>query len=135
MTTPRPQLAVGAVVLNDDELLMVKRARDPGRGLWTIPGGRVESGESLAAAVAREVREETGLEIVVGDLLGVFEVLGDPHLVVLDYLATAPRPHEAAAGDDAEEVRWVPLTEIESLPCTPRFAETLRGWNLLPPVS
>jgi len=82
----RPTLGVGAVVVRDDALLMVKRAHEPGRGLWSLPGGRVEHGEHLSAAVAREVREETGLEVEVGDLLGIYEVVGgavaDPQTIV-----------------------------------------------------
>ncbi|MBA2426220.1 MAG: NUDIX domain-containing protein [Actinobacteria bacterium] len=72
----RPTLGVGAVVVRDGALLMVQRAHEPGRGLWSVPGGRVEHGEHLSAAVAREVREETGLEVEVGDLLGIYEVVG-----------------------------------------------------------
>ena len=133
MGNERPQIAVGAVVLNDGSLLMVKRGTDPGKGLWTVPGGRVEHNEYLADALTREVREETGLDIEVRDLLGMFEVLGDPHYVILDYVATpttdpAPAP---VAGDDVEEVRWVPLDEVPKLDCTPRFVELLTAWGVL----
>ena len=125
-----PTLAVGAIVVHDDSLLMVLRGREPNKGLWTVPGGRVEAGEYLADALKREVREETGIEIDVGDLLGVLERLGDQHFVILDFLAqplddTAPR-----ACDDAAEARWVPLREVAKLDCTPRFVETLRGWGI-----
>jgi ADP-ribose pyrophosphatase YjhB (NUDIX family) len=123
---------VGAVVVRDDELLMVKRGKDPGKGLWSLPGGRVERGEYLADALRREVREETGLDVTVGDLVGIFEVVGEPHYVVLDFFARAE--HEdalAAAADDVDEVRWVPLDHVGELECTPRFVETLRGWGVL----
>jgi 8-oxo-dGTP diphosphatase len=125
-----PTLAVGAIVVHDDALLMVLRGREPNKGLWTVPGGRVEAGEYLADALKREVREETGIEIEVGELLGVLERRGDEHFVILDFLAqplddTAPR-----ASDDAAEARWVPLREVAKLDCTPRFVETLRGWGI-----
>ena len=111
---------------------MVRRDRDPGRGLWSVPGGRVEQGETLADAVAREVLEETGITTVVGELLGVFEVISpDDHLVVLDYLATADQAAIPIAADDAAEARWVPLDQVAALECTERFVETLRGWGVL----
>jgi len=118
-------------VLRDGALLMVQRANDPGAGLWSIPGGKVETGEYLIQAVLREVLEETGLTVEVGDLLGIHEVIGAVHYVVLDYTAEitgdpAPRP----AGD-ASDVRWVPLGAIGDLECTPRFEETLAGWGVL----
>lgn len=109
---------------------MVRRDRDPGRGLWSVPGGRVEKGEYLNAAVAREVREETALDIRVGTLLGILEVVGDPHYVILDFVATLDGDGEPVAGDDVAEVRWVPLDEVADLDCTPRLRETLRGWGV-----
>lgn len=126
-----PVVAVGAVVVRDGNLLMVRRGRDPARGAWTLPGGRVEHREYLEAAVAREVREETGLEVQVGGLVGIFEVLGEDHFVILDYAATAPADDPPSPGDDAAEVRWVPLDEVPSLECTPRLVETLKGWGVL----
>jgi 8-oxo-dGTP diphosphatase len=127
-----PQVAVGAVIVEDGALLMVQRARDPGRGLWSIPGGRVEHGEYLSDALAREVKEETNLDIEVGALLGIAEVTGDPHYVILDFEASVRSDRSpAAAGDDVSEVRWVRLDEIENLECTPRFVEFLRAWNVL----
>jgi 8-oxo-dGTP diphosphatase len=130
VTDRPPQVAVGAVVIRDNELLMVKRGREPARGLWSIPGGRLERGEYLSDAVRREVKEETGLEVEVADLLGLFEVVGDPHYVILDYLASPIKESDPSAGDDVDEVRWVPLNEIANLDCTPRLVETLKGWGV-----
>ena len=127
-----PQIAVGAIVVKDGRLLMVQRAHDPGAGLWSLPGGRVEHGEYLADALRREVAEETGLEIDVQDLVGILEVVGDPHYVILDYFAEVTGEDVPVAADDVSDARWVPLDEAASLPCTPRFAETLRGWGVLP---
>ncbi len=127
----RPEIAVGAVVLDRDRLLMVRRGQPPAEGLWTIPGGRVEQGEYLDAALRREVLEETGLQITPGALLGIFEVVGDPHYVILDYVASLSGSEHAVAGDDVAEVEWVPLDLIEERECTPRFVETLTGWGVL----
>ncbi|HEX2295686.1 MAG TPA: NUDIX hydrolase [Actinomycetota bacterium] len=127
-----PQIAVGAIVVKDGCLLMVRRAHDPGAGLWSLPGGRVEHGEYLAAALRREVAEETGLDVEVRDLVGILEVVGDPHYVILDYFAEVTGEDDPVAADDVSEARWVPLGEVGALPCTPRFHETLRGWGVLP---
>lgn len=129
-----PQIAVGAIVVRDGALLMVQRANDPGAGLWSLPGGRVEHGEYLAAALRREVAEETGLEVEVRDLVGILEVVGDPHYVILDYFAEVTGEGAPVAADDVSDARWVPLDEVAGLPCTPRFFETLRGWGVLPSV-
>ncbi|HVF52892.1 MAG TPA: NUDIX hydrolase [Actinomycetota bacterium] len=126
-----PVIAVGAVVVKDGSLLMVRRAQEPSAGLWSVPGGRVEHGEYLSDALQREVREETGLEIEVLQLLGILEVVGDPHYVILDYVATTSSEGEPVAGTDVSEVRWVPLDDIGALECTPRFEEMLRAWGVL----
>ena len=128
-----PFVGVGCVVVRDGALLMVRRGREPAEGLWSLPGGRLEHGESLVEAAAREVLEETGLEVRVSDLLGVYEAVGDIHYVVLDYIGEVlDAAAEPRAGEDAAEARWVPLEEISTLDCTPRLAETLTAWKVLP---
>ena len=77
-TPPRPEVCVGAVAIEDDRLLVVRRGHDPGAGQWSVPGGRVEAGELLAEAVVRELAEETGLEGVCGSLIGWVERVGWP---------------------------------------------------------
>ncbi|MEA2460671.1 MAG: 8-oxo-dGTP diphosphatase [Actinomycetota bacterium] len=132
MTEGRPEIAVGAIVVVEGRLLMVRRGHEPNKGLWTVPGGRVERGESLEDAVKREIREETGLAVEVGRLAGHLEYIGEHHLVILDFLAQPQDGSEPVAGDDADEVRWVPLDEIANLDCTPRFVELLTEWGVLP---
>ena len=127
-----PQVGVGAIVVKDGALLMVKRGSDPALGLWSVPGGRVEQGERLRDAVRREVKEETGLDVEVGELVGVFEALGPPHFVILDYRAKPTDDAAPVAAGDAADVRWVPFEEMDGLECTPRLAETLRGWKVIP---
>ena len=131
MTSTGIAVAVGAIVIHEDALLMVKRGRDPNRGLWSIPGGRLQRGEYLSDAVRREVKEETGLDVAVGELVGILEVPGDEHFVILDHAATVEGKTRPVAGDDAEEVEWVPLDEVAQRECTPRFVETLTAWGVL----
>lgn len=114
-----PVIGVGAVVLNDEgAVLLVKRAHEPRKGEWSLPGGRVELGESLVEATVREVREETGLDIEVGPLVEVFDRIHrrdgrvQYHFVIADYLAT-PRGGYLAASDDAEAVAWVTPDDLE----------------------
>lgn len=118
--------------MRDGRILLVKRGKEPAKGLWSVPGGRLEHGEYIADAVAREVKEETGLDVAVGELLGVFEVVGDTHYVILDHIATVRGEERLRPASDAEEVRWVKLQDVPKLDCTPRFEEALRGWGLLP---
>lgn len=127
-----PQVAVGAIVIEDERLLMIRRAADPGRGLWTIPGGRVENGELLAQALRREVSEETGLDVEPGELVGILEVPGDPHYVILDFYASVIGGRDLTPlQTEVQEARWVPLAEVPELDLTPRFLETMRGWGVL----
>src|SRR3712207_3838845 len=128
----QPLIAVGAIVVHDGALLMVQRANDPGRGLWSLPGGRVEKGELLATALEREVREETGIAVEVGHLVGILEVPGDLHYVILDHKADVVGDPKLTPGGDAGDARWVPLDEVENLELTPRFMETMRAWGVLP---
>ncbi|MBW3593982.1 MAG: NUDIX hydrolase [Actinobacteria bacterium] len=119
---------MGAVVIDDGRLLMIRRGKEPGRGLWSIPGGRVENGEYLSQALVREVKEETGLDVEVRELLGILEVPGDPHYVILDHVATVVGG-EAEPADDVDAVEWVAFEDIEKRGCTPRLLETLKAWG------
>ena len=117
----RPIVGAGAVIVEDDRVVLVLRAREPLRGHWSIPGGMVELGESLREASAREAREETGLEVEVGEVLEVFESIipsRDPdagkakfHYVIIDFLCRRVSG-ELRAGGDALEARWVRRDEL-----------------------
>jgi ADP-ribose pyrophosphatase YjhB (NUDIX family) len=132
----RPILAVGAVALHDGSLLLVRRGHGPAAGEWAVPGGRVERGELLAAAVVRELREETSLEGICGELLGWAERLDDPeHFVILDFRVTVLAHGSPVAGDDAAEVRWVPLEEVADLNLVEGLAEALHAWGVLPTIA
>jgi ADP-ribose pyrophosphatase YjhB (NUDIX family) len=124
----------GGVVVHDGALLVVRRGHAPGRGLWSVPGGRVERGESVEQAAVREVAEETGLTVVAGALVGRVEraapaggvyVIDDVRCAVVGPL------QDLRAGDDADEVRWVGRGELERLACVDLLLETLSGWGVL----
>jgi 8-oxo-dGTP diphosphatase len=126
---------VGAVIRDPDgRLLLVQRARPPAAGTWSLPGGRVERGEDDAAAVVREIREETGLHVEVGELVGTVERSPGAGIVYVinDYACRVVSGGSPRAGDDAADVRWCTPTEVRSLPTSPQLVETLEGWGLLP---
>ncbi|MCF6745271.1 NUDIX domain-containing protein [Blastococcus sp. KM273128] len=126
---------VGAVVHDRDRrLLLVRRRNDPGRGLWSLPGGRVEPGETVAGAVEREVREETGLRVRAGAEVGRIRIDGGAVVYdVVDLACTLLDPGaRPVAGDDAVDVVFADAATLAGLPCTPRLVETLRGWGVLP---
>jgi ADP-ribose pyrophosphatase YjhB (NUDIX family) len=126
---------VGAVVRDGDgRLLLVRRARPPAAGTWSLPGGRVEPGEDDAAAVVREVREETGLDVAVGELVGTVERSPGAGIVyVINDYACDVVGGTLRAGDDASDARWCAPAEVRSLPTSPGLVETLETWRILGP--
>jgi ADP-ribose pyrophosphatase YjhB (NUDIX family) len=129
-------VAVGAIVVLDGSMLLVRRGRGPAAGQWSVPGGRVEPGELLVEAVVRELGEETGLEAVCGRLVGVAERLGDGHhYVILDYEATVLDGAEPVAGDDAAEVAWVPLHLVAEQRLVDGLAEFLHEHGIIDTIT
>lgn len=124
---------VGAIVRDHGRLLLVQRGHPPSEGLWSLPGGRVEPDESDAAAVVREVREETGLQVDVGPLVGRVERpgVGGATYDIGDYACTVTG-NALHAGDDARQARWVPYAELATLPLTDHLLDTLIAWQVLP---
>lgn len=138
MTGSHPEVCVGGVVVHDGRLLLVRRGRGAGVGLWSIPGGRVEWGEALADAVVREVAEETGLAVVPAGWLGWVERIDVAHHFVihdfLAHLADGAQPDRARAGDDAAAVRWVGLDVVGGVEdLVPGLLDFLRQHGVVSP--
>jgi len=131
--TARPEVCVGAVAVHDDRLLLVRRGHGPAGGEWSVPGGRVEAGETLIEAVVRELWEETGLEGVCDRFVGWVERIDDEHhFVILDFAVTVLDPAAVpVAGDDAAEAAWVPLTELSDYRVVEGLVEFLRDHALV----
>lgn len=132
----RPEVCVGAIAVEGGRLLLVRRGRGPAAGVWSVPGGRVEAGETLAEAVLREVAEETGLEGMCDELVGWVERMGpDHHFVILDFAVTVLEPREPRAGDDAAEAEWVPLDEVAHRRLADGLAEFLHEHGIVPVIA
>lgn len=127
-----PQVAVGAIVFKGDKVLMVKRANPPAKNMWSIPGGRVELGETLQAAAEREIKEETGINIKGGEPVYTFEVIDRDaggrvcfHYVIIDlkadYVSGVP-----CAGDDAIDARWISAQDLKNLTVNPATLKALK---------
>jgi 8-oxo-dGTP diphosphatase len=116
----RPIVGVGAVVVDGDKVLLVRRGHEPLKGEWSLPGGAVELGETLAAAIAREVEEETGLRVDVGPIVDVLDRVrldadGRPqfHYVLIDFVCR-PVGGSLACASDADEAAWVPVGDLST---------------------
>jgi len=132
-----PTVAVGAFVFDrDGRVLLVERGTPPALGLWSVPGGKLEMNETLAQAVAREVREETGLSVEVGALACVVERMSEGyHYVILDYLAR-PIGGALAPASDVRAARWVTTDDLPTmaltdglLPLLERARASYRAWK------
>ncbi len=132
----QPVVGVGAVVVRDGKALIVKRAHEPRKGQWSLPGGHLHLGESLADGARREVKEETGLDVDLGPIIETFDrVHRDAegriryHFVIVDFVCWSGAG-EAVAGSDAADVAWVTADEIDGYDVNPHAkAIILRGLN------
>jgi len=124
-----PLVGVGALIVKEEKMILVKRGAEPGKGQWSIPGGLVELGESVRDAVVREAKEETGLdvEIVVDRPLDAFDNIDTDekggfhyHFVLLQFL-THPKSGTLKSSSDAVDAKWVPLEEVEKYDLTKPF--------------
>ncbi len=131
-----PLVGVGAIIIEDDRVVLVKRGNPPSLGEWSIPGGLLEVGETLREAAVREALEETSLTIETGDLLGVYDrVMRDAdertlyHYVLIDFLCHRMGGEPHAAGD-AAEARWFTRSELKTLALAPDTLEVIqRGFK------
>jgi 8-oxo-dGTP diphosphatase len=129
----RPEVCVGAIAVADDQLLLIRRGHGPAGGMWSLPGGRVELGETLAEAVVRELTEETGLEALCDQFVGWVERIGeDYHFLILDFAVTVLSADPPRPGDDAAEAAWVPVSHVASMPLVDGLAEFLHEHGILP---
>jgi len=137
-----PRVGVGAVIVHDGRVLLVKRGHPPQEGEWSIPGGLLEVGETIRQAAVREAREETGLVVEPQELLGVFDrILRDPtgevqyHYVLIDFFCR-PIGGKLCAASDAAEVRWFTQAEVGTLSLPKDTAEVVRlGFEASAPSS
>jgi ADP-ribose pyrophosphatase YjhB (NUDIX family) len=131
-------VGVGILIRNGDEYLLIKRASEPDKGLWSVPGGMVEVGEKVKEAAIREAKEETGLEIeIVKDLGAVDKIVRDDvgkikyHFIIIDYLAE-PVSGEMHHHDDALDAKWVHPRDFRKYKMSPTLLDLLRRINLYP---
>ncbi len=123
---------VGAILTAGERILLIRRGHEPEAGRWSLPGGRIEPGETDQQALVREVREETGLEVIPGPLAGAVErpAPGGRVLEIRDYEATVAGG-VLAAGDDADDARWFSVPELAVLPLTTGLIKALYEWGVL----
>lgn len=125
---------MGAVVVHEGRLLLIRRGRGPAIGQWSVPGGRVEWGETLAQAVEREVAEETGLVVRCGPFVGWVERMGaGHHYVIMDFRAEIAGDPAVVlrAGDDAAEAAWIPLADVPAVDLVDGMLDFLRIHHVL----
>ena len=127
----QPVVSVGAVVIDGSRVLLVKRGQEPLKGRWSLPGGVVETGEELHAAVVREVREETGLDVDVGSVVEVLDRISrdetgrvEFHYVIIDYACRATGGSLAHA-TDVDDARWVERGDLSDYDLTAKVSEAI----------
>ncbi len=130
----QPVVGVGGIAIEGTRLLLIQRSRPPFAGRWSLPGGKLHSGETLEQALRREMREETGLDVEVTGYAGILESIfpeGSPnHYIILDYYVKV-LGGEMEAADDASDARWLDLSAIRDISTTPRLIESLENFGVL----
>jgi len=123
---------VGAIITADDRILLIRRGHEPEAGRWSLPGGRIEAGETDEQALVREVREETGLKVVPGPLIGAVDRPRPDGrvLVIRDYAATVTGG-TLAAGDDADDARWFGVRDLAGVLLSTGLEKVLNDWGVL----
>jgi 8-oxo-dGTP diphosphatase len=128
-----PIAAVGVLVRSGDQVLLIRRGKDPFKGYWTLPGGAIELGETAREAARREAQEETGLEVDLGEIATLVDnIVRDEagriafHYVIVDFCAR-PAGGTLRPGSDVTDVRWVGRDELDTLPITEKAGSLLRG--------
>jgi len=123
----QPIVGIGAVIIREDKIVLIKRGNEPSRGKWTVPGGLVELGENLEQAVIRETKEETGLDVENPCLIDIVSYIDLDekgkiryHYIIIDYFVQV-KNGVAEALSDAAELRWVPIDEVENYDLTSSF--------------
>jgi len=118
---PFPKVAVGAIIFKNEKILLVKRTKSPAKGMWAVPGGKIKAGETMQEALKREIKEEANLEVEVGEVVYVFDVLEYDknkrlsfHYVIIDFECIY-KSGILKAGDDAAGVKWVSEKELDGL--------------------
>jgi ADP-ribose pyrophosphatase YjhB (NUDIX family) len=127
-----PLVGVGGLITKGDRILVVKRENDPGKGLWSIPGGLLEVGETIQEGVKREIREETGLDVEVVELLDVIDSITCDeaervcfHYVLIDFLCRVTRG-KLSPDTDVKEAQWVRVDDLENIPTTRTLTRLLK---------
>ncbi len=120
-----PVLAVCVAIWQDDKILLVRRANAPNKGLWALPGGKVDAGETIAAAAIRELREETSLKAIPKNIFFIREIIEDGFHYVLNCVRAENPVGDLAAGDDAADAKWMSVTDLLDLETVPGLADIL----------
>jgi 8-oxo-dGTP diphosphatase len=120
-----PILAASACVRRGNEVLLIQRGKDPGKGKWAFPGGKVKWGETAGEAALRELREEAGITATIGSMIGLYEVIhSDIHFAIACYFASDPQG-ELRASSDAADARWVDINTLTQLPLAANIADAV----------
>jgi|TARA_B110000438_G_scaffold94157_1_gene93571 ADP-ribose pyrophosphatase YjhB (NUDIX family) len=126
-----PELCAGIIVYSAHRVLLIKRGTEPEKGRWSLPGGRVQIGESIRHAALRELKEESNLEGQFKEMIGWVELqIGDHHFVIVNLRCSVSNPSQLRAGDDAVEVRFFNLEELQQLDMNEKTREFLLSLQL-----